>query len=67
MMGSGMSAHEWRGPHRVHDRAEKAEANYQEIEAFITKRKQYWHEAGFDDVATELSLILVKMYDVKNS
>lgn len=66
MMGD-MASHEYRGTHVVHDRAEKAEKDFSEAQAFIATRKKYWRAAGFDDVATELTLILVKMHDLKIS
>lgn len=63
----GLGMHEYRGPHTVHDRAERAEQALNEIEAFVQLREKYWLQAGFNDVSTELRLLLVKIHDVKNS
>ena len=67
MMGSGMASHEWRGPHLVHERAERAEAKLDEIEGFVKQRLGYWENIDHDAVATELRLMLVKIHDLKNS
>lgn len=66
-MGSGMSSHEYRGPHTVHDRAEKAERHLDEIEAFIRNRRDYWQRAEFGEIATELQLALVKLHDIRQN
>lgn len=67
MMGSGMASHEWRGPHLVHERAERAEAKLDEIEGFVKQRLGYYENTEDAHVVTELRLLLVKVHDLKNS